>query len=73
MSAATFMLTTYTFFVMFNWKTKHFKNGNPTRKLVKGGRNQYLEKMSLINDLHPFGVPNSGPVIPASVTSAKQC
>ncbi len=28
--------------------------------LVKGGRNQYLEKMSLINDLHPFGVPNSG-------------
>ncbi len=53
--------------IVMKWKTKCLKNWKKQRekereiywdKLVKEGGNQYLEKMSLINDLDPYKVPN---------------
>ncbi len=38
------------------------------------GRNQYLKKTSLLNDLDSYQIPKKhGPVVPANVTSAEQC
>ncbi len=48
------------------------KKGIYWDKLLKEGRNQYLEKMSLMNDLDPYEVPNKL-WTPANVTSTKQC
>ncbi len=42
-------------------------------QIGKGSRNQYFIKLSLINDLDSYEVPNKQTVNPANVTSAKQC